>query len=81
MTTYERQLSAIQMLSGIDGKKSADVIDKIWTFINDMVNVKTPKKKSAVVSQEDDEWTEEQEREAFLYTSKINSAKIFAKYL
>ncbi len=27
------------------------------------------------------EWTEEQEREAFLYTSKVNSAKIFAKYL
>ena len=81
MTTYERQLSAIQMLSGIDSKKSADVIDKIWAFINDMVNVKTQKKKSAVVSQTDDEWTEEQEREAFLYTSKVNATKIYAKYL
>ncbi len=81
MTTYERQLSAIQMLSGIDSKKSADVIDKIWTFINDMVNVNTQKKKNAVVSQTDDEWTEEQEREAFLYTSKVNATKIFAKYL
>ncbi|MBO7462403.1 MAG: hypothetical protein J6T96_07385 [Bacteroidales bacterium] len=81
MTTYERQLSAIQMLSGIDSKKSADVIDKIWAFINDMVNVKTQKKKNAVASQTDDEWTEEQEREAFLYTSKVNAAKIFAKYL
>ncbi|MBO7565494.1 MAG: hypothetical protein J6T60_00135 [Bacteroidales bacterium] len=81
MTTYERQLSAIQMLSGIDSKKSADVIDKIWAFINDMVNVKTQKKKNAVASQTDDEWTEEQEREAFLYTSKVNAAKIFAKYM
>lgn len=27
------------------------------------------------------EWTEEQEREAFLYTSKANAAKIIAKYL
>ena len=81
MTTYERQLSAIQMLSGIDSKKNADVIDKIWTFINDMVNVNTQKKKNAVVSQTDDKWTEEQEREAFLYTSKVNAAKIFSKYL
>ena len=81
MTTYERQLSAIQILSGIDSKKSADVIDKIWAFINDMVNVKTQKKKNAVASQTDDEWTEEQEREAFLYTSKVNAAKIFAKYM
>ena len=82
MTSYERQLSAIQMLSGIDCKESADAIDKIWAFINEMVNVKQSTKKRAVVSQtEEDEWTEEQEREAFLYTSKVNSAKIFAKYL
>ncbi len=69
------------MLSGIDSTKSADVIDKIWGFINDLVNVKTPKKQSDTVSQTDDEWTEEQEREAFLYTSKVNAAKILAKYL
>ena len=61
MTSYERQLSAIQMLSGIDSKKSADDRQSI--------------------PQTDDEWTEDQECEAFLYTSKVNSAKFFANYL
>ena len=28
-----------------------------------------------------EEWSEEQEREAFLYTSRINAAKMCAKYL
>ena len=26
-------------------------------------------------------WTKEQEREAFLHTSRVNAAKAFAKYL
>ena len=34
-----------------------------------------------ITKQTNNEWTEEQEREAFLYTSKANAAKIIAKYL
>lgn len=29
----------------------------------------------------DEEWTELEEREAFLHTSKVNASKMFAKYL
>lgn len=29
----------------------------------------------------DEEWTEDEEREAFLQTSKVNASKMFAKYL
>lgn len=81
MTPNELQLSAIKMLSGIDSNKSADTIEKIWSFINDLVNVKKHTKKRAVTQTTNDEWTEEEEREAFLYTSKVNAAKIMAKYL
>ncbi len=81
MTPNELQLSAIKMLSGIDSNKSADTIEKIWSFINDLANVKKPTKKRTVAQTTTDEWTEEEEREAFLYTSKVNAAKIMAKYL
>lgn len=33
------------------------------------------------ISLEDEEWTEEEEREAFLHTSRKNAAEIYAKYL
>jgi len=28
-----------------------------------------------------EEWTQEEEREAFLHTSKVNASQMFAKYL
>lgn len=31
--------------------------------------------------QSTEEWTEAEEREAFLHTSKVNASKMFAKYL
>lgn len=32
-------------------------------------------------TQVSDDWTEDEEREAFLHTSKVNASKMFAKYL
>ncbi|MBQ3658243.1 MAG: hypothetical protein II956_15595 [Bacteroidales bacterium] len=82
MTTSELQLSAIQMLCGLDNKQ-AETIEKIWAFINNLVNgnKRTKQNQRKKVTETDDEWTKEQEREAFLYTSKVNAAKLFAKYL
>lgn len=35
-----------------------------------------------VITQEtEEEWTAKEEREAFLYTSRINASNMFAKYL
>ncbi len=44
-----------------------------WTFSKN-----TDKTKSAAMSEE---WTEEEEREAFLHTSRVNAAKMCSKYL
>ena len=39
------------------------------------------KKEPEIKAVETEEWTAEQEREAFLHTSRVNAAKICAKYL
>lgn len=39
------------------------------------------KKESETAVANTEEWTAEQEREAFLHTSRINAAKMCAKYL
>ena len=39
------------------------------------------KKEPEIKAVEAEEWTAEQEREAFLHTSRVNAAKMCAKYL
>lgn len=72
MSTTKLQLSAIKMLSELDSHKNAKMATQIWVYINNLVNSE---------KHQEEEWTEEEEREAFLYTSKVNAAKMFAKYL
>lgn len=45
------------------------------------VRQKWEEMKSSINPANAQEWTEEQEREAFLHTSRVNAAKMCAKYL
>lgn len=72
-----------ELVVKIDDMTLLPEIENAISHLRGVISVSTRKKrvKDAAKSSESEEWTREQEREAFLHTSRVNASKIFAKYL
>ena len=72
-----------ELIVKIDDMTLLPEIENAISHLRGVISVSTRKKRDKKVakSSEAEEWTREQEREAFLHTSRVNASKILAKYL